>query len=75
MTLLLVGPTGTYSILTDVEMRPDVSAVLKQPGLDDTGFVSLIDTKTLQPGEYTVFLKIGGPDGEAIKSTNRTLTL
>ena len=75
VALFLVGPTGTYSTMGDVEMRPDVSGVLKQPGLDDTGFVSLIDTTTLQPGEYTIFLRIGGPDGDAIKSTNRLLTL
>jgi hypothetical protein len=75
VTLLLVSPGATYSILADVEMRPDVSSVLKQPGLDDTGFVSLIDTSGLPPGEYTIFLRIGGTDGEAIKSTDRTLTL
>lgn len=72
--VLLVGPT-TYSAMADVELRPDVSSVLKQPGLDDTGFVGLIDASTLPPGDYTIFLKIGGTDGEAIKSTNRTLTL
>jgi hypothetical protein len=74
VTVLLVGPT-TYSAMADVELRPDVSNVLKQPGLDDTGFVGLINASTLPPGEYTIFLQVGGADGEAIKSTNRTLTL
>jgi hypothetical protein len=75
VTVLLAGPGGAYSAATNVESRPDVSAVLKQPGLDDSGFVGIIDTSTVQPGEYTVFLRIGGADGEAIKSTNRTLKL
>src|SRR2546423_11906342 len=34
--VLLVGPTKAYSAVADVENRPDVSVVLKQPGLDDT---------------------------------------
>jgi hypothetical protein len=75
VTILLVGGGDAYSALADVEMRPDVSAVLKQPGLDDTGFVSLIDAAKIKPGAYTIFLRIGGADGEAIKTTNRTLTL
>jgi hypothetical protein len=75
VTILLVGSAGAYSTVADVENRPDVSAVLKQPGMDDTGFVSLIDTSAVPPGEYTLFLRVGGADGEAIKGTNRTLTL
>lgn len=74
VTVLLVGPS-TYSAMADVELRPDVSNVLKTPGLDDTGFVGLINASTVPPGEYTIFLQIGGADGEAIKSTNRNLTL
>ena len=75
VTVLLVGADTTYSAVADVELRPDVSAVLKQAGLDDTGFVCLINAATIKPGEYTIFLRIGGADGQAIKSTNRTLTL
>lgn len=75
VTILLVGPSATYSVLADVDLRPDVSEVLKRPGMDDTGFVSLIDVAGIQPGEYTLFLRIGGTDGEAIESTNQKLTL
>ena len=75
VTVLLVGPSATYSALADVDLRPDVSAVLKRPGMDDTGFVSLIDAAGIEPGEYTLFLRIGGADGEAIESTNQKLTL
>lgn len=75
VTILLVGSSATYSALADMENRPDVAAVLKQPGLNDAGFVSLIDTAGIEPGEYTIFLRIGGADGEAIKSTNQKLTL
>jgi len=75
VTILLVGSSATYSVLADLENRPDVAAALKQPGLNDAGFVSLIDTTGIGPGEYTIFLRIGGADGEAIKSTNQKLTL
>lgn len=75
VTILLVGSSGTYSALADMEDRPDVAAALKQPGLNDAGFVSLIDTTRVEPGDYTLFLQIGGADGEAIKSTNQKLTL
>jgi len=75
ITIVLVGAIGSYAAMADVEKRPDVSAVLKQPGWDDTGFVSLIDTTRMEPGNYTIFLRIAGADGEAIKSTNRNLTL
>ncbi len=75
VTIFLVGPNGAYSALADVENRPDVSTVLRQPGMDDTGFVSLIDTSAFPPGEYTLFLRVGGADGEAVKTTNRRLTL
>lgn len=75
VTILLVGSSGTYSVQADMENRPDVAEVLKQPGLNDVGFVSLIDTARIEPGEYTLFLQIGGADGEAIKSTNQKLTL
>jgi hypothetical protein len=75
VTIFLVGPAGSYSALADVESRPDVSTVLRQPGMDDTGFVSLIDTSAVPPGEYTLFLRVGGADGDAVKTTNRKLTL
>jgi len=75
VTILLVGSSGTYSALADMENRPDVAEVLKQPGMNDAGFVSLIDTSRVEPGEYTLFLQIGAADGEAIKSTNQKLTL
>jgi hypothetical protein len=72
---LLVGSTASFSVMADVEMRPDVSSVLRQPGLDDTGFKALINAASLPPGQYTIFLRVGGSDGEAVKSTNRTVTL
>src|SRR5688572_2295794 len=75
VTVLLVGPSMTYSVLADVDLRPDVSEVLKRPGMDDTGFVCLIDVAGIEPGEYTLFLRIGGADGEAIESTHQKLTL
>ena len=75
VTILLVGPAATYSVLADVESRPDVSSVLNRPGMDDTGFVSLIDTTGFEPGEYTLFLRVGGADGEATESTNQKLNL
>jgi hypothetical protein len=75
VTVLLVGPSTTYSALADVDLRPDVSAVLNRPGMDDTGFVSLIDAAGIEPGEYTLFLRIAGSDGDAIESTNQKLTL
>jgi hypothetical protein len=75
VTILLAGSSATYSVLADMENRPDVGEALKQPGLSEAGFVSLIDTTGIAPGEYTLFLRIGGADGEAIKSTNKKLTL
>jgi hypothetical protein len=74
VTVLLVSPAITYSVMADMESRPDVSAVLKQPGLDDAGFVSLIDATGLPSGDYTLFLRIGA-DGEAVKNTGSTITL
>ena len=75
VTILLAGSSATYSVLADMENRPDVGEALKQPGLSEAGFVSLIDTAGIEPGEYAIFLRIGGADGEAIKSTNQKLTL
>lgn len=75
VTILLVGPSATYAVLADVEMRPDVTKVLNRPGMDDTGFISVIDAAGVEPGEYSLFLRIGGSDGEATEDTNQKVNL
>ena len=74
--LVFESDRRTYVFDTMVQERPDVTAHFEELGLelDYSGFMSLIPTRRIADGEYTIGIYIRKGDIDALIYTDRAIT-